>query len=64
MTIFAGAAQIKAANIATMIAGSTFGETWGFYHRFKDQQKTVAWLSLALTIIGTFVWGYGDLLFP
>jgi hypothetical protein len=64
MTIFAGAAQIKAANIATMIAGGTFGETWGFYRRYQDQQKAVARLSLALTIIGTFVWGYGDLLFP
>jgi hypothetical protein len=32
--------------------------------RNMRSQALAAWLSLALVVIGTVVWGYGDLLFP
>jgi hypothetical protein len=64
MTVLAVFAQFKAASIATMIAGSAFGESWAFYHKYKRRQAFAARLSLVLVIIGAIVWGYGDLLFP
>jgi hypothetical protein len=64
MTVIAVFAQFKAASIATMIQGRAFGGSWGFYHKYKRRQTIVAVLSLVLVLIGTIVWGYGDLLFP
>jgi hypothetical protein len=64
MTAFAVFAQFKAAGIATMIAGSTFAETWEAYHKYNRFQALAAWLSLVLVVIGTLIWAYGDLLFP
>jgi hypothetical protein len=64
MTVIAVFAQFKAGSIATMIAGGTFGESWEAYHKYKRHQAVVAGLSLVLVVIGTIVWGYGDLLFP
>ena len=64
MTVFAVFAQLKAGSIATMIAGGTFGESWEAYHKYKRHQAVAAVLSLVLVVIGTVVWGYGDLLFP
>jgi hypothetical protein len=62
--LFAVLAQFKAAGIATMIAGGTFAETWEAYHKYNRFQALTAWLSLALVVIGTLTWAYGDLLFP
>jgi hypothetical protein len=64
MTVFAVFAQFKAVSVATMIAGCTFGESWEAYHKYKRHQAVVAGLSLVLVVMGTVVWGYGDLLFP
>ncbi len=64
MTAFAVFAQFKASTIATMIAGSTFAESWEAYRRYKWAQILVAGLSLVLVVVGTVIWGYGDLLFP
>jgi hypothetical protein len=64
MTAFAVFAQFKAGSIATMIAGGTFGESWEAYHKYKRLQAVAAGLSLVLVVVGTVVWGYGDLLFP
>jgi hypothetical protein len=65
MTVFAVLAQFKAAGIATtMIAGGTFAETWEAYHKYNRLQTLAAWLSLALVVIGTLIWAYGDLVFP
>lgn len=64
MTVFAIFAQFKAGSIATMIAGCTFAESWEAYHKYKCYQSVLAGLSLLLAIVGTIVWGYGDLLFP
>ena len=63
MTAFAAFAQFKASSIATMIRGGTFAESWEAYHKYKRYQAGVATLSLVLVVIGTVVWGYGDLLF-
>jgi hypothetical protein len=64
MTVFAVFAQFKANSIAAMIAGGTFGESWELYHKYKRHQAVAAALSLVLVVLGTVVWGYGDLLFP
>jgi len=47
-----------------MIAGGPFAETWEAYHKYNRLQSLAAWLSLALVLIGTLIWAYGDLLFP
>jgi hypothetical protein len=65
MTVLAVLAHFKAAGIATtMIAGSTFAETWEAFHKYNRFQTLAAWLSLILIVIGTLIWAYGDLLFP
>ena len=64
MTAFAVFAQFKAGGIAAMIAGGTFGESWEAYHKYKRSQAAVTVLSLVLVVIGTVIWGYGDLIFP
>jgi hypothetical protein len=65
MTVLAGLAHFKAAGIATtIIAGGTFAETWEAYHKYNRLQILAAWFSLALVIIGTLIWAYGDLVFP
>jgi hypothetical protein len=64
MTAFAVFAHFKAGGIATMIAGSTFAESWEAHHRYNRLQTLAAWLSLVLVVIGTLIWAYGDLLFP
>ena len=64
MTVFAVYAQFQVNNIVTMIAGAGFGNTFGFYWKYQRRQKVVAVLSLVPAIIGTLIWGYGDLLFP
>jgi ABC-type glycerol-3-phosphate transport system permease component len=64
MTVFAVYAQFKAASIATMIQGRRYGESRAFYRKYNSCQAIVAVLSLVLAVIGTIVWGYGDLLFP
>lgn len=64
MSAIAVVAQFKASGIATMIRGSTFGESWGFYRKYSRLQAFVDGLSLALVVTGTIVWGFGDLLFP
>jgi hypothetical protein len=64
MTVIAVFAQFRAASIATMILGSAYGESREFYHTYKRRQAAVAVVSLVLVVIGTVVWGYGDLLFP
>jgi hypothetical protein len=63
MTVFAVYAQFKANSITAMIAGSGWGGPFALDPRYKGQQNVAAGLSLALVIIGTLVWGYGDLLF-
>jgi hypothetical protein len=64
MTVFAVFAQIGAGGIAAMIAGGTFAESWQAYHKYKRLQAIAAGLTLVLVVVGTVVWGYGDLLFP
>lgn len=65
MTVFAMLAHFKAAGIAaTMIAGTTFAETWKAYHKYNMLQARAVWLSLVLIVVGTLIWAYGDLLFP
>jgi uncharacterized membrane protein YhaH (DUF805 family) len=64
MTAFAVFAQFRAGGLAAMIAGGTFAESWQAYHKYKHYQTALAVLSLVLVVIGTVIWGYGDLLFP
>ena len=64
MTVIAVFAQFKATSITTMIQGRTYGESREFYRKYKCRQTIVAVLSLVLVVLGTIVWGYGDLLFP
>jgi hypothetical protein len=65
MTIIAVFGQFRAASIAAMIApGGGWEETLGAFRKYKRLQNVVAVLSLVLAIIGTVIWGYGDLLFP
>lgn len=47
-----------------MIAGGTLAELWEAHHKYRWYQALAAGLLLALVVIGTVVWGYGDLLFP
>jgi hypothetical protein len=63
MTVLAVFAQFKATSIAAMIAGGMFGESWEAYHKYKRSQALANGLSLVLVVVGTVVWGYGDLLF-
>jgi hypothetical protein len=63
MTVFAVLAQFKAVNIATMIEGGMFEESREAYRKYKGYQAFASGLSLVLVVIGTVVWGYGDLLF-
>ena len=53
MIAFAVLAQFKASGIATMIAGTTFAESWEAYHKYNRLQALVAGLSLVLVVIGT-----------
>jgi hypothetical protein len=64
MTVLAVLAQFKAGGIATMIAGTTFAESWEAYHKYNRLQAVAAGLSLVLVVIGTVIWAYGDLVFP
>jgi hypothetical protein len=61
MTMLAAVAQFQAAAVATMIAGSTFAESWECYFKYKNYQRAANVLSLVLVVFGTLVWGYGDM---
>ena len=63
MTVFALFAQFKTSQIAAMIAGGTFAESWEAYHKYRPYQALTAGLSLVLTVFGAAAWGYGDLLY-
>ena len=64
MTAFAVFAQFKAGGIASLIQGTTFAESWEAYRKYKAYQASLNILSLSLIIVGTLIWGYGDLLLP
>lgn len=61
-TVIAVFAQVRAGNFAEKIRGSTFAESWDYYHKYKHWQAAASWLSVVLIVGGTTIWGYGDLL--
>jgi hypothetical protein len=63
MTVFSVFAQFKAGSVATMIEGGMFEESREAYRKYKPYQTVAAVVSLVLVVIGTVIWGYGDLLF-
>ncbi|KWZ40241.1 hypothetical protein WS73_23060 [Burkholderia savannae] len=58
-------AQNKASHLGDLIAPGTFGspEIVALRSRYLPKQKRGLWIATCLTIIGTIVWAYGDLLF-
>lgn len=63
MTAFAAFAQFKAAGIEMMLRGTTFAESWEAYRIHICHQQVLSWASLVLIVLGTLVWGYGDLIY-
>lgn len=61
-TAFAILAQLKTNNILERIRGGTFAESWELFHAFKGYQWAGNIISATILIIGTIIWGYGDLL--
>ncbi|MDN7458565.1 hypothetical protein [Burkholderia cenocepacia] len=65
VTIFAFLAQNKASHLGDLITPGTFGspEIMALRSRYLQKQKRGLWFATSLTIIGTIVWAYGDILF-
>jgi hypothetical protein len=64
VTIFAFLAQNKASHLGDLITPGTFStpEIMALRSRYLPRQEWGLWLSTCLTIIGTIVWAYGDIL--
>ncbi len=65
VTVFAFLAQNKASHLGDLLTPGSFGslELMALRSRHLPRQKRGLWLSTCLTIIGTIVWAYGDILF-
>jgi hypothetical protein len=63
MTAFSVFSQVTASNLYNMIQGGAFAESWGLFYRYKNSQRAVNIISTVLIIVGTLIWGYGDILF-
>lgn len=65
VTVFAFLAQNKASHLGDLITPGTFGspEIMALRSRYLPKQKRGLWVATCLTIIGTIVWAYGDILF-
>lgn len=65
VTIFAFLAQNKASHLGDLLTPGTFGspEVMALRSRYLPKQKRGLWFATCLTIIGTIVWAYGDILF-
>lgn len=65
VTIFAFLAQNKASHLGDLITPGTFGspEIMALRSQYLQKHKCCLWLATCLTIIGTVVWAYGDILF-
>ncbi|HAL36896.1 MAG TPA: hypothetical protein DCP03_01740 [Polaromonas sp.] len=63
MTVFALFAQSKANYMRDLISPGTFSTTEfnTIFTKYKNKQKAVSVISLLLVIVGTVIWGYGDL---
>ena len=62
MAVLGLLAQVKSSDLLEMIRGGTFGESWAMYHKYSRTQRLVSGLSIVLSVAGTIIWGYGDLL--
>ena len=62
MCVFALIAQYKIGLFEQGIRGTAFAESWAIHRRYAKRIALVNRASLALAILGTLVWGYGDLL--
>ncbi|MCA8153368.1 hypothetical protein DF044_24135 [Burkholderia contaminans] len=65
VTVFAFLAQNKASHLGDLLTPGSFGgpEIMSLRSRYLPKQKRGLWFATCLTIIGTIVWAYGDLLF-
>lgn len=65
VTVFAFLAQNKASHLGDLLTPGSFGspEIMALRSRYLSKQKCGLGFSTCLTIIGTIVWAYGDLLF-
>ena len=63
MTVFAIFAQFRVGELSTIIAGGTFAESWDLYRKYTGWRTALWRASTALAVVGTLIWGYGDLLF-
>jgi hypothetical protein len=64
VTVFAFLARNKASDLDDLITPGRFGsaELIALRSRYFPKQKRGLWIATCLTIIGTIVWAYGDLL--
>jgi hypothetical protein len=62
MTAFAVFAQVAASNLYNEIQGSDFAESWAAFHKYENAQRAISITSTVLVIVGTLIWGYGDIL--
>jgi hypothetical protein len=62
MSVFALIAQQKISFFEQSIRGTTFAESWALHRKYAIRVALVNSLSLTLAVIGTIIWGYGDLL--
>lgn len=65
VTVFAFLAQNKANHLGDLLTPGSFGspEIMALRSRYLPKQKRGLWFATCLTIIGTIVWAYGDILF-
>ncbi|UTV54770.1 hypothetical protein [Burkholderia arboris] len=64
VTVFAFLAQNKASHLGDLLTPGSFGspELMALRSRYLPKQKRGLWFATCLTIIGTVVWAYGDIL--
>lgn len=61
-SLFAVYAQYRVSNFAQKIQGGTFAESWWLYDLFKNHHALVSWIATFTGVLGSLIWGYGDLL--
>lgn len=61
-SIFSAFAQYRIGNFGESIRGGMFNESWWLYRLFNTHHYVMSWIIAAITVWGSFVWGYGDLL--
>lgn len=62
-SVFSVFAQFRINNFLEKIRGGTFAESWSLHTKFIKHQTVISWMVTVVGLLGTFVWGYGDLLF-